>query len=105
MKTIELQTIVTSTGFAPILKEPKSFVLLLHQEVKKRKKSSRLMGSKSIYNYSLFVGVVGFEPTQSKGSRFTVCPDSPTSAHSPASSLNLFFNRDLLQQEYRIENP
>ena len=44
MKTIELQIIVTSTGFAPILKEPKSFVLLLHQEVKKRKKSSRLMG-------------------------------------------------------------
>ena len=32
--------------------------------------------------YYLFVGVVGFEPTQPDGNRFTVCPDSPTSAHS-----------------------
>ena len=28
------------------------------------------------------VGVVGFEPTQPEGNRFTVCCDSPTSPHS-----------------------
>ena len=28
------------------------------------------------------VGVVGFEPTQPEGNRFTVCCDSPTSPYS-----------------------
>lgn len=50
------------------------------------------------------VEVVGFEPTQPQGNGVTDRPDSPTSAHFPVGSLNLFFNRDLLQQEYRIEN-
>lgn len=31
----------------------------------------------------IVVGVVGFEPTQPEGNRFTVCPTSPTVAHSP----------------------
>ena len=36
---------------------------------------------KKIVKYLIFVGTVGFEPTQPNGNRFTVCPDSPTSAH------------------------
>ena len=37
------------------------------------------------------MGVVGFEPTQPEDNRFTVCPASPTAAHSHAPT-TLFYN-------------
>lgn len=33
------------------------------------------------------VGMVGFEPTQPKGNRFTVCPGSPAPAHSQIDAI------------------
>lgn len=35
------------------------------------------------------MGVVGFEPTQSEGNRFTVCRVSPTTPHSQKGRNNI----------------